>query len=52
MYIYIAAEIVFHVKRLTTQEWRMILKLSAPIVLIEEVMKLLSRHRMSGRWGF
>lgn len=39
----IAAEIIFHVKRLTQKEWNHIFKLSFPIIIIEEIMKLFTR---------
>jgi len=37
------AEIIFHVKRLTQSEWNYIFKLSFPIIILEEIMKAVSR---------
>jgi len=46
-----AAEVIFHVKRLTQLEWNYVLKVSFPIIIIEEIMKLVTRFKDSGRWG-
>jgi hypothetical protein len=37
------AEIIFHVKRLTQSEWNYIFKLSFPIIILEEIMKAVTR---------
>lgn len=47
-----AAEIIFHVKRLTQSEWNYIFKLSFPIIILEEIMKAVSRWRETGSWAF
>eukprot|EP00286_Rhodomonas_abbreviata_P025566 CAMPEP_0181303462 /NCGR_PEP_ID=MMETSP1101-20121128/8572_1 /TAXON_ID=46948 /ORGANISM="Rhodomonas abbreviata, Strain Caron Lab Isolate" /LENGTH=1146 /DNA_ID=CAMNT_0023409039 /DNA_START=38 /DNA_END=3478 /DNA_ORIENTATION=- len=39
-----AAEIVFHVKKMTLKEWKYVVALSFPIIILDEAMKGVSRH--------
>jgi len=38
-----AAEVVFHVKKMSKREWKYVLGLSFPIIIIDEIMKVFTR---------
>mmetsp|Transcript_53444 Transcript_53444/g.126423 ORF Transcript_53444/g.126423 Transcript_53444/m.126423 type:complete len:1133 (+) Transcript_53444:67-3465(+) len=38
-----AAEVVFHVKKMTKREWKYVVALSFPIILLDEAMKFVTR---------
>jgi len=40
-----AAEMIFHVKKLNRHEWNCVLLVSAPIILLDEIMKFFTRLR-------
>jgi len=45
-------QVVFQITPLNMAEWLVVLKISFPVILIDETLKFVARHQASGRRAF
>lgn len=44
-------QMVFKLTHLNVEQWMMVLKLSLPVILIDEVLKFVARNYIDGEWS-